>query len=398
MFNFQKEVVLNSLDKAAVVEAVDKGLGKPNIDKKVRFHDGGEYFAKYIVEGKIYETEPIVGKNFELVLHAPADILGEHVQILIELGLDNDYRGDYGSALWYFRKPILIDVVLPKENNAAAKEIYKALVAAIPAEYKFVEIDYMDGSGNVTIKGADSYQKVRKVVISRYEGDDRCAGSSEEPVEIVNLSAGALKKGNDYVTYTPNNVEFGTYEYVLHNLRLPTYANLRFTSPSAPEMPVAGVNYHQFSFAYCVPRGIHFGGLSVAGQTNYSTTLHTFFVAESLVEDFKDLFNQIGITDFETLGRVGKHDITILPDAYASSQDLKAAAGIKANADSIAANAEADAELAEKVQANTEKNTEQDSSIAAKADAANVYTKSEVYQKSETYSQSEADAKFQTKA
>lgn len=372
MWNFQKEVVLNSLDNVEVVEGTDKGLGKPAIDKKVRFHDGGEYFAKYIVDHKIYETDPITGTNFKLVLHAPSAILGQHVQILIELGLDNDYRGDYGSALWYFRKPILVDVVLPEHNEAAAKVIYDAITAAIPEEYKFVNTSY--SGGNVTIDGSDSYQKVRKVVISRYDCDERCAGSSEEPVEIVNVSAGALKKGNDYVTYTPNNVEFGTYEYLLHNLRLPTYANLRFTSPSAPEMPVPGVKYTQFSFAYCVPRGIHFGGLSVAGQTNHSTTLHTFFVASSLVTEFKKKFKEIGFVDddFETIGRNdGQHEITILPDAYASSQDLANAAAIKANSD-------ADTKLAEKVQANTEKNTEQDSSIAAKANATDVYTKSEV--------------------
>lgn len=346
MWNFQKEVVLNSLDNVEVVEGTDKGLGKPAINKKVRFHDGGEYFAKYIVDHKIYETDPIPGTNFKLVLHAPSAILGQHVQILIELGLDNDYRGDYGSALWYFRKPILVDVVLPEHNEAAAKVIYDAITAAIPEEYKFVNTSY--SGGNVTIEGSDSYQKVRKVVISRYDCDERCTGSSEEPVEIVNVSAGALKKGNDYVTYTPNNVEFGTYEYLLHNLRLPTYANLRFTSPSAPEMPVPGVKYTQFSFAYCVPRGIHFGGLSVAGQTNHSTTLHTFFVASSLVTEFKKKFKEIGFVDddFETIGRNdGQHEITILPDAYASSQDLANAAAIKANSD-------ADADLKSKVKEN----------------------------------------------
>lgn len=341
MFNFQKEVVLNSLDKAAVVNpGGDSKAGAPNIEKKVRFFDGGEYFAKYIVEGKIYQTDPIVGTNFELVLHAPADILGQHVQILIELGLDNDYRGDYGSALWYFRKPILVDVILPNDNANAAKVIYNAIKSAIPEEYKFVEVSYVDNSENVTVKGSDSYQKVRKVVINRYECDDRCAGSSEEPVEVVNISAGALIKGNDYVTYTPNNVEFGTYDYVLHNLRLPTYASLRFTSPSAPEMPVQGVNYTQFSFAYCVPR-VGFGGMSVAGQTNHSTTLHTFFVAANLVDNFKALFTEIGITDFVELGRKSDHVITVLPDAYASSQDLKAAAAVEANAEAIKTNADA---------------------------------------------------------
>lgn len=361
MFNFQKEVVLNSLDKAAVVQPGNGKSTVKGIDPKVRFHDGGEYFAKYIVENKIYQTDPVSPVNFELSIH-PADeeLLGQHVQILIELGLDNDYRGDYGSALWYFRKPILVDVILPEDRAAAAAVIAKAIKAAIPAEYKFVEVSYNDGDNSVVIKGSDSYQKVRKVVINRYECEDRCGNGSEEPVEIINISAGVLEKGNTYITYKPNNVEFGTYDYVLHNLRLPTYANLRFTSPSAPEMPIQGVNYTQFSFAYCVPR-VGFGGMSVAGQTNHSTTLHTFFVPENLVDDFKDLFKGIGLTDndFVKLGRKGDHEITILPDAYASSQDLKAASA-------IAENAKGDTELAKKVNENAAKNAEQDTAIASK--------------------------------
>lgn len=348
MFNFQKEVILNSLDKAAVVTN-----GNGRIDKKVRFHDGGEYFAKYIVESKIYQTNPITGTNFELILHAPSNILGEHVQILIELGLDNDYSGDYGSALWYFRKPILVDVVLPNTSSDAAKVIYKAISKVIPEQYKFVEVSHTEGSGDVIVKGTDSHQKIRKVVISRYECEDHCSGNPGELVEVVNLSSKALETGNDYVTYTRNNEEFGTYNYVLHNLRLPTYANLRFTSPSAVEMPMQGVNYTQFSFAYCVPR-VGFGGMSVAGQTNHSTTLHTFFVADNLVDDFKALFEEIGITDFVEIGREGSHNITILPDAYASSQDLKAATNIEKNVNSIKKNADAIKTNSDAIKANSD--------------------------------------------
>ena len=106
--------------------------------------------------------------------------------------------------------------------------------------------------------------------------------------------------------------------------------------------------------------------------------------------------------------------LTVLPDAFASSQDLANAAAIAVNADAIEtnaeaieANSEADEALKGRVAAVEAKNTQQDttiagkadaSALAAKADAANVYTKSEVYQKSETYSKTEADEKFEPKA
>ena len=68
----------------------------------------------------------------------------------------------------------------------------------------------------------------------------------------------------------------------------------------------------------------------------------------SLVTEFKKKFKEIGFVDddFETIGRNdGQHEITILPDAYASSQDLANAAAIKANSD-------ADADLKSKVKEN----------------------------------------------
>lgn len=377
MFNFQKEVVLNSIDKVAVIEPGNGGAkGTPNIDKKLRFLDGGEYFFKYIVDKKIYRTEPIKPVNFTLTITPKEGMLNEHVQILIELGLDNDYRGDYGSALWYFRKPILVDVTLPSTEAGAAEVITKAIKRAIPQEYKFVTVsDWAPGKGDVTITGADSYQKVRKVVINKFICEDRCAGSSEELDEFINLSGDELKKGNSFIAYTRNNVEFGTYEYLLHNLRLPTYENLRFTSTSAPEMPIKGKEYVQYSFAYCVPR-VGFGGLSVVGQTNQSTTLHTFFVNKDIQTEFEEklaelddsLVGENGIVDVD---RTGNHVVTILPDGYASTADL-------------ISNNNADQKLAEKVTEIESKNTEQDSSIAAntaalenKADTSALETKAD---------------------
>lgn len=159
-----------------------------------------------------------------------------------------------------------------------------------------------------------------------------------------------------------------------------------------------GREYHQFSFAYCVPRqGL--GGLSAVGQTIHSTTLHTFYVEDSLAEDFKGKLEEIGVT-IEDIDRTGNDHVTVLPDAFASSQDL-------ANAAAISANSEADEALKGRVAAVETKNTQQDttiaskadaSALAAKADAADVYTKSEVYQKSETYSKTEANEKFEPKA
>ena len=420
MFNFQKEVVINSADQYAIVTAPT--AGKPSaagtkFPKKLRVHGGGDYFGNYIVDKKAYKTAPIPGTNFSLTITPQAADFNKHVQILIELGLDSDYRGDYGSALWYFRKPIVVDVMLQDTQDKCAEVIYKAIKAAIPVEYKFVDVKLNDtGSADtVTVSGADSYQKVLKVVLSEFYCEERCAGNSSEEIRTItemDNSALVTAATGGWFSYTANNVEFGTYDYIIHNLRLPTYENFRFTSPARVEMPMIGHEYHQFSFAYCVPRqGL--GGLSAVGQTIHSTTLHTFYVEDSLAEDFKDKLEEIGVT-IEDIDRTGNDHVTVLPDAFASSQDLANAAAIAVNADAIEtnaeaieANSEADEALKGRVAAVEAKNTQQDttiaskadaSALAAKADAANVYTKSQVYQKSETYSKTEADEKFEPKA
>ena len=205
----------------------------------------------------------------------------------------------------------------------------------------------------MVIKGADSYQKVRNIVISEFTCEDRCEGSSEELVDIINYKMGKTGK---VVSYDKNNVEFGTYNYVLQNLRLPTYANLRFTSPSAPEMPIKGAQYVQYSFAYCVPR-IGFGGMSVVGQTNYSTTMHTFYVLKTLASSFEDDLKELD-ADFKSeehlveVNRTDKKIVTILPDTYASSQDLDSKTAIAANKKAIDDNTKADETVATQVTKN----------------------------------------------
>lgn len=258
MFDFTKEVVINSADKFDVVAAHD------NVPAKFRVHGGGEYFGKYVVEGNVYKTEPKAGNPFKLKL-TPVSVKSGDVQYCIELGLDRgDARGDWGSAMYYFKKPLLITV----SKEATADDIANAF-RKVGSGYGMINVPEHKGASEVTINGGDDKIKVRGVKVYNIDGD--------------NVNEIKVSEGTEY-TYTENVVEFGTANYLLHNLRMPTYENYRFTSPAAVEMPVAGSEYVQYTFLYCVPRpGL--GGLSVAGQTNHSTTTHVFYVAKGAVAD-----------------------------------------------------------------------------------------------------------------
>lgn len=275
MFDFQKEVVLNSLDS---VKKFENGFRV----------DGMLYKSEYV--GPVYKTEAVDGAKAKLVIDLDkvkgSDVKNvENVmQFVIELGLDNDYRGDFGSVLFYFRKPIVVTMDVNSDVDTVAKAFEKAGVV----DYKLYNVytaksenkpEGVNPTGNqIVLVMADNYITVRKAEVM----DLVCDGACGEVGQVSKLAYTFDLK--DSSVYTKNNVGFGTYDYMIHNLRLPTYANIRFASPAESEMPVKGGKYTQYSFEYTVPRRL--GGLSVAGQKTESTTIHTFFVLNSL--DFED--------------------------------------------------------------------------------------------------------------
>ena len=88
----------------------------------------------------------------------------------------------------------------------------------------------------------------------------------------------------DVVKSTVKNVEpFATKEWIIENLRFPTYPNIRYASAST--MPTADL-YTEFAFTYRVPR-VGLGGLSGVGQALDAVTRHIFYVPTTLAEDFK---------------------------------------------------------------------------------------------------------------
>lgn len=281
MFDFTKEVVINSTDQFEVVSGKENGM-----PAKLRVHGGGEYFGKYVVEGRSYKTPSVPGREFTLEF-APVTVAEGDVQYCIELGLDRgDARGDWGSAMYYFKKPLLVTV----SKDATADDIAAAF-RKVGSGYGMIVVPEHKGASKVTIMGGDDKIKVRGIkVYNLIEKDDQVI---EIPF-VDDKKKDAGYSGATY-TYTANQVEFGTANYLIHNLRLPTYENYRFTSPAVVEMPIAGTGYTQFTFLYCVPRpGL--GGLSVAGQTNNSTTTHVFYVAANIADKFGKALGAIGVS------------------------------------------------------------------------------------------------------
>jgi hypothetical protein len=275
MFDFQKEVILNNLDNVEVFDG-----------KGIRI-DGMLYKKEYIKP--VYKTEAKKGSPAKLTidiakLRQLADERGSRlVQFVLELSLDNDYRGDWGSVLYYFRKPVVVNLTPDILNIVASEDvpdnIASANKASIEKAFNMVSVSNeklfkvsFDGN-KLVLDAADNYIIFSKATVMSYLCSDTCSGESMEVGEVL-----VDMNNEDVFVVTENARDFGTYEYMIHNLRLPTHANWRFTSPAESEMPIKGAMYDQYSFEYTVPRRL--GGLSVAGQKTESTTIHTFFVLQ----------------------------------------------------------------------------------------------------------------------
>ena len=98
----------------------------------------------------------------------------------------------------------------------------------------------------------------------------------------------AHKEDADYdVNFTiEQGVEgFGTYQWILKNLRLPTAARTSWTAINADEAPIIGAKYNEYIIRYCVNRGI-MGGDAV-GEVTKSLTTHVFYVNQSVSASFE---------------------------------------------------------------------------------------------------------------
>ena len=76
----------------------------------------------------------------------------------------------------------------------------------------------------------------------------------------------------------PGIEAFGDYNWIIHNLRLPTAANTGFWAVTKNEMPVPGGNYVQFIVRMCVERDGIAG--QVVGNRATSVTTHVFYVLD----------------------------------------------------------------------------------------------------------------------
>lgn len=122
------------------------------------------------------------------------------------------------------------------------------------------------------------------------------------------------------VTITPGNEGFGTFEWIMRNLRLPTAEQTRWNALYQDDKPMVGATYTQYTLEYCENRGI-LGGDAVGEETK-SVTTHVFFVNQAVKNQFEAALTAAGITPLAPTAEAVETDAEVKANKVAA--DLKA--------------------------------------------------------------------------
>ena len=147
-------------------------------------------------------------------------------------------------------------------------------------------------STKLVLTAQDPYQIFSKVELQYFDPNigttTGCCTPRGEYAPVENYGV------TDVASITPGNEGFGTFEWIMRNLRLPTAEQTRWNALYQDDRPMVGATYTQYTLEYCENRGI-LGGDAVGEETK-SVTTHVFFVNQAVKTQFEAALTAAGIT------------------------------------------------------------------------------------------------------
>ena len=195
----------------------------------------------------------------------------------------------YANDLVFKGKPFYVEFVWNSGEAAAtvAKRIKDIVKKYMVTVYEKELVKVTNDGTKVIINGIDEYQRFERVDIEEYVKEADLSVLGEYKV-VKSALTDAHKEDADYdenFTIEQGVEGFGTYQWILKNLRLPTAARTSWTAINADEAPIIGAKYNEYIIRYCVNRGI-MGGDAV-GEVTKSLTTHVFYVNQNVSAEFE---------------------------------------------------------------------------------------------------------------
>lgn len=322
MFNFTTQTIFNSIIKTTENDIRDKKAPKgyniilKDSAKGPELRIGNTRFNKdnvLDIQIKNHSVENLarvefdIAKLISLVTADSKDVQEGSYRIVLYLGLSmNSQDSFYANDFVYKGKPLFIEFPISASDDAEA--VANRIVKIANKYMLFVAQDRIlevaASEGKVSFSGVNGYQLIKKAVLQKYDPNANqidCCNNNGDFIDIMfgvpvtyladpttgEITVGDQTVGDDgelrdladnEVAIEPGIEAFGDYNWIIHNLRLPTLANTYFWAVTKSEMPVPGGQYVQFIIRICTERdGI---GGEVVGQRATSVTTHVLYVLD----------------------------------------------------------------------------------------------------------------------
>lgn len=249
----------------------------------------------------IYKAEAQDAQNAKVTINLGSGITaatGDTLRLNVYIGLTQASQDSrYSNDLIYKGKPFSVDFVWQDTAANTAKKLVDTIKKYSLLVYgeKLLNVSY--SGAFVTIEATNEYQRFRNLSIEKYTKDSTAYPYSGTYTTLKDLSSIATKDSNTAVTATAEGYfvgkeGFGTYSFLLHNLRLPTSMRTRAFGINQDETPIVGAKYNQYTIHYCTNRGVL--GLNAVGDSVKSITTHVFYVKSDLATSFETALGKVG--------------------------------------------------------------------------------------------------------
>lgn len=330
MFQYTHELVFNSLTMPDGSPRLVRNGGDSG---PLTIKRGGEYWKAFVQNQTVYKTEGHAAVNEILKLDVskiaalfPGDngaamAPGTYQLNMFVKLLDPHALYEFGYPNYNtFGRQILVGFDVASSDSVAdiAAKIYESLAMAVRVEeFKVgglntsgstpVVSDFAENATVVAMLAKHPALRFDTVGISRYDATaicDSCEGEYIDFVELLDRS----EEAETAATIAVEGVEpFATGEWLVQNLRFPTYPNVRYWGVGDQDRPIPGVVYVQYSFAYESPRP-QLGGLSGVGQAMTAVTRHVYYIPQALASEFEDALDDLGLSVVDTMPEVTDPD------------------------------------------------------------------------------------------
>lgn len=264
------------------------------------------------IQKKVHTPEALASVEFDLekafTLAKGGKETGKagNYRVVLYVGLSmNSQDSFYANAFVYKGKPFYIEFPVLSEDEDP-EDVAKRVVKIADKYLLFMAQEPIlnvtaDGK-KVKFEGVNGYQILKKAVLQKFDPEHDtvdCCNFEGDFVDLitgvpvaytfdgevksldkkVSEDGGLVDLASDETPIYPGIEAFCDYNWIIHNLRLPTLANTYFWAVNKAEMPVPGAVYNQYIVRMCADRYGIAG--EVVGQKATSITTHVFYVLDN---------------------------------------------------------------------------------------------------------------------